>query len=83
MIFIPRAQLLDIVAATQTSASWEAALELLDFSNDDQAETIEKFLVNAAFNSHPTEAKIQKIFVSAPPRHSPKLKQTKKTNNIS
>eukprot|EP00057_Strongylocentrotus_purpuratus_P015589 XP_011670063.1 PREDICTED: microsomal triglyceride transfer protein large subunit isoform X2 [Strongylocentrotus purpuratus] len=57
-----RAQLLDIVAATQTTASWEAALELLDFSNDDQAETIEKFLVNAAFNSHPTEAKIQKIF---------------------
>ncbi|XP_041485074.1 microsomal triglyceride transfer protein large subunit-like [Lytechinus variegatus] len=57
-----RAQLLDIVAATQTSASWEAALELLDFSQVDQEETIEKFLVNAAFNSHPSETQIQKIF---------------------
>ena len=62
-LFHFRAQLVDIVAATQTSASWEAAMELLDFNDEDQADVIEKFLVNAAFNSHPTEAQLQKIWV--------------------
>ncbi|XP_071476011.1 microsomal triglyceride transfer protein large subunit-like [Diadema antillarum] len=55
-------QLLDIVAATQTTASWEAALELLDFGDNDLADVIEKFLVNLAFNNHPSVAQIEKLW---------------------
>lgn len=56
-------QILDVLASTQTGASWEAAMEVLDFSSEEMAETLERFLVVTAFNSHPTESQVEKLMV--------------------
>lgn len=54
-------QILDVLASTQTGASWEAAMEVLDFSSEEMAETLERFLVVTAFNSHPMESQVEKL----------------------
>ncbi|PIK41987.1 putative microsomal triglyceride transfer protein large subunit isoform X2 [Apostichopus japonicus] len=54
-------QLLDVLASTQTSSSWEAAMEILDFSSEESAEMLERFLVVTAFNSHPLELQVSNL----------------------
>lgn len=55
---------MDVLASTQTGASWEAAMEILPFSSEESAEMLERFLVVTAFNSHPSESQVSKLMVS-------------------
>ncbi|XP_022087397.1 microsomal triglyceride transfer protein large subunit-like [Acanthaster planci] len=52
------AQLFDVLAATQTPPAWEAIKEVVDFTNREAGEILERFLLTMAYNNHPTEEQI-------------------------
>ncbi|XP_033122321.1 microsomal triglyceride transfer protein-like [Anneissia japonica] len=52
-------QLLDILAATQTLASEQALLELVDFKDEELIESIERLLLVTGYNNHPSEFLLQ------------------------
>ncbi|XP_077999535.1 microsomal triglyceride transfer protein large subunit-like [Glandiceps talaboti] len=54
-------QLIDIVACTQTTASHEAMMEILDFKNSDMADILDRYLVAVSFLNHPSDDLLQKL----------------------
>jgi hypothetical protein len=57
--FIFRPQMLDIVAAAQTTESHNAAVEILDFESEDIVDLPERYLWSLSFGSQPLESVIR------------------------
>ena len=58
-----RPQLIDVATATQTQASREAILDLLNFHDADAIDYPQRFLFAAAYASHPDVAFIKELMV--------------------
>lgn len=56
-------QLIDVAAAAQTSSSQEALMGLLSFEDDYAVDYPERYLLAAAYSTHPSEALIRDLMV--------------------
>lgn len=54
-------QLIDVATASQTEASREAIMELLNFESDDAVDYPQRFLFAAAYSSHPSIALVKEL----------------------
>lgn len=57
-------QLIDAATAAQTRASQEALLELVSFEDDYALDYPERYLLAAAYSTHPSESLIRDLMVA-------------------
>lgn len=60
----PRPQVVDAITSSQTSASLDAMLEFLNFTDAKGLVLQERFLYACGFSSHPNERMLQALLVS-------------------
>ena len=56
--------LIDAVTAAQTVGCQEALMEFLDFTNEDEIDLPERYLLAVAFSTHPSEQVLKDLLVS-------------------
>ena len=58
--------LIDAITAAQTSAGQAALIDFLDFTDADNILLLERYLLAAAFTTHPTKEVVQFLLVCGP-----------------